>query len=148
MRLFHRRCGLWLPSISNDERITSMLGEDAAIWSVTVAEPGNGVVRQPEDLAAYRRTLRALYNEIKAHHGEGGVINVFPVMPASLAVETGRVWMPTTDLELRIYDQMEAGVSFPDCRSARPRPFEHHPASAARHSPVYVILNQFEGVRA
>jgi hypothetical protein len=30
---------------------------------------------------------------------------VFPALPASLAVETGRVWMPKADPELRIYDQ-------------------------------------------
>jgi hypothetical protein len=27
-------------------------------------------------------------------------------MPASLAVETGRVWMPKADLEMLIYDQI------------------------------------------
>lgn len=89
----------------NDERITKVLGDAAAIWTVTIANPGNDVVRQPEDLAAFRTTLRALYNEIKARHGEGKTINLFPVMPASLAVETGRVWMPKADLELLIYDQ-------------------------------------------
>jgi hypothetical protein len=26
-------------------------------------------------------------------------------MPASLAVETGRIWMPKADLEMLIYDQ-------------------------------------------
>jgi len=90
----------------NDDRITAALGGEAAIWSVTIAFPGNDVVRQPSDLAAYRTTLRALYDEMKAHNGEGQVINLFPVMPASLAVETGRVWMPKADLEMLIYDQM------------------------------------------
>lgn len=89
----------------NDDRITSVLGDDAAIWSIAVAEPGNDVVRQPEDLSAYRTTLRHLYDQIKARHGEGKVIHLFPVMPASLAVETGRVWMPKADLELLVYDQ-------------------------------------------
>lgn len=90
----------------NDDRITKVLGEDAAIWSITIAQPGNDVVRQPEDLAVFRRTLRSLYDEIKARRGEGQVINLFPAMPASLAVETGRVWMPKADLEMQIYDQI------------------------------------------
>jgi hypothetical protein len=89
----------------NDDRITTVLGDDAAIWSITIATPGNDVVRQPEDLTAFRTTLRSLYNEIKARHGEGKIINLFPVMPASIAVETGRVWMPKADLQLLIYDQ-------------------------------------------
>ena len=90
----------------NDDRITSVLGSDAAIWSITIAEPGNDVVRRPEDLGNFRTTLRGLYNKIKACHGEGQVINLFPALPASLAVETGRVWMAKADLQLRIYDQM------------------------------------------
>jgi hypothetical protein len=102
----------------NDDRIYSALGSDTAIWSITIAEPGNDVVRRPEDLAAFRQTLRAAYNEIKAHHGEGKVINLFPVLPASLAVETGRVWMPKADLELRIFDQ-QAGKGFQPTLSVR-----------------------------
>lgn len=90
----------------NDDRITTVLGDDTAIWSVTIAQPGNDVVRQPEDLSAFRTTLRSLYNEIKARHGEGKVIHLFPIMPAALAVETGRVWMPKADLEMLIYDQI------------------------------------------
>lgn len=89
----------------NDERIHDVLGSDVAIWSLIVAEPGNDVVRQPEDIAAFRSALRKLYNDIKARHGEGKFINLFPVLPLSLAVETGRVWMPKADLALRIFDQ-------------------------------------------
>lgn len=95
----------------SDDRIYSALGYDAAIWSITIAEPGNDVVRRPEDLLAFRKTLRTLYNEVKAHHGEGKVINLFPVLPASLAVEVGRVWMPKADLELLVFDQ-QAGRGF------------------------------------
>ena len=40
---------------------------------------------------------------IKARHGEGMLLHVFPALPASLAVEVGRVWMPKSDLPLRLY---------------------------------------------
>lgn len=33
------------------------------------------------------------------------MIDVFPALPASAAVETGRVLMPKADLPLRIWDQ-------------------------------------------
>jgi SMODS-associated and fused to various effectors sensor domain len=90
----------------HDDRIHSVLGREAAIWSITVADPGNDVVRSPEDLSGFRQKLRALFNEIKAHHREGEAINVFPVLPVSLAVEVGRVWMPKADLALKVYDQI------------------------------------------
>ena len=91
-------------TVTND-RIVRVLGPETAVWSIEVANPGNDIVRQPEDLAEFRKALRKLYNEIKARHGESKVINVFPALPVSLAVETGRVWMPKADLELCIYDQ-------------------------------------------
>lgn len=88
-----------------DDRIERVLGQEAAIWSLCADAPHNDIVRCPEDQAAYRRALRTLFDAIKARHGDGVPIHIFPALPASLAVETGRVWMPKADSELRIYDQ-------------------------------------------
>jgi len=88
-----------------DDRIQHVVGNDAAIWSLCAEAPHNDIVRSPEDQAAYRTALRRLFDAIKARHGDRVVVHVFPALPASLAVETGRVWMPKADPELRIYDQ-------------------------------------------
>ena len=90
-----------------DERITQVLG-NAAIWSVTVDAPHNDILRHPEDQAAFRRLMRGLFDQIKAVHGESAIIHVFPAVPASLAVELGRVWMPKSDLAMAIYDNNRA----------------------------------------
>lgn len=89
----------------NDDRIQDVLGADAVIWSITTSAPHNDVLRRADDQRAYRQALRRVFNQIKAAHGEGHTIAVFPALPASLAVETGRVWMSKADLALRIYDQ-------------------------------------------
>lgn len=88
-----------------DERIIAVLGKDVAIWSLTAKEPHNDILRRPDDQAAFKRQLRRLFDRIKAAHGEGATINVFPALPNSAAVEVGRVWMPKADLPMRIYDQ-------------------------------------------
>jgi hypothetical protein len=88
-----------------DDRIRGVLGDDVSIWSLEAENPHNDIVRSPEDQSSYRQRLRRLFNDIKAHHGENQMINVFPALPASLAVETGRVWMPKADLDMLIYDQ-------------------------------------------
>jgi hypothetical protein len=88
-----------------DDRIERVLGEDTAIWSLCAEAPHNDIVRCPEDQVAYRKALRLLFDAIKGRHGDTVPIHVFPALPASLAVETGRVWMPKADPELRIYDQ-------------------------------------------
>lgn len=103
---------LALSATVNDERITSVLGEDAAIWSITSDQPGNDIMRRRDDLGAYKRLVRDLFDRIKAYHGEGVLLHVFPVVPASAAVETGRVWMPKADLAMRLYDQNRTAQAF------------------------------------
>jgi hypothetical protein len=88
-----------------DDRIEKVLGEDVAIWSLCAGNPHNDVIRRTEDQTAYRQALRLLFDSIKARHGENVPIHVFPALPASLAIETGRVWMPKADPKLLIYDQ-------------------------------------------
>jgi hypothetical protein len=95
-----------------DERIHAMLGEEVTIWSLTAENPHNDIMRRPEDLAEFKRYLRRLLDRIKWTHGEHIVINVFPALPNSAAVEVGRVWMPKADLPLRIYDQNRAVGGF------------------------------------
>jgi hypothetical protein len=87
-----------------DDRIRSVLGLDAAIWSLCASNPHNDILRRPEDQPIFRSTVRRLYDRIKARHGEGTTLHLFPALPASLAVEVGRVWMPKSDLPLRLYD--------------------------------------------
>ncbi|RVH08713.1 SAVED domain-containing protein [Sinorhizobium meliloti] len=90
----------------DDQRIRSVLGENAAIWSIAADEPHNDIMRRPEDLAIYKTHLRRLFDRIKAHHGEDAVINVFPAVPVSVAIETGRARMPKADSPLIIYDRI------------------------------------------
>lgn len=91
----------------DDERILSALGSsDAAIWTVTVSDPHNDVVRQPADVASFAKTMRRAYARIQEVHGAHTTVNVFPAIPVSLAVEAGRVWMPKINPALRLFDQV------------------------------------------
>ena len=103
---------LALSATVNDDRVTSVLGENTAIWSITCDQPGNDIMRRKDDLTAYKHLLRDLFNRIKAYHGEGVLLHVFPAVPASVAVETGRVWMPKADLAMKLYDQNRTAQAF------------------------------------
>lgn len=89
----------------NDDRISSVLGDNVSIWSITALDAHNDLLKAPSDLRRFRQLMRRMFNDIKAAHGESALINVFPVMPVSMAVEMGRVWMPKADLPMRVYDQ-------------------------------------------
>lgn len=96
---------LGLSAEVKDDRITDILGPDAAIWRIDAIGGHNDVMKRPEDLAEFRRLVRSTLNAIKARHGEAATIHIFPAMPVSAAVEVGRVWMPKADLPLVVYDQ-------------------------------------------
>ncbi len=94
-----------------EERIRAVL-KNATIWHVTVPEPNNDLLKSREQARDFRRQMRVLMDRIKAIHGEGAEISVFPAMPASLAVDLGRVIMPKADLPLQIYDENKANGGF------------------------------------
>lgn len=91
-------------TVTND-RLTSVVGDDASVWTLTVSKPHNDIIRCPEHLRQFRQALRSLLDRIKAKHGQKALLHVFPVVPVSVAVEIGRVWMPKADLPMRLYDQ-------------------------------------------
>ena len=81
-----------------------MAGGEAAIRSFCADRPRNDILRRADDQATFRREIRRVYDRIKARHGEGTLLHVFPALPTSLADEVGRMWMPKSDLRLRLYD--------------------------------------------
>ncbi|MBL4859115.1 MAG: SAVED domain-containing protein [Erythrobacter sp.] len=92
----------------DDSRIRSVLGDEAAIWSITTPHPHNDVLQRREDLQEFRRVLRQLYDRIKVARPGGAEINLFPAMPVATAVEVGRVRMPKADLPLVTWDENRA----------------------------------------
>jgi hypothetical protein len=94
-----------LSATITDDRIKNSLGEECSIWSITHSNPNNDYLKSRLHLQDFRRIARKAFNQIKAHHGEDTIIHVFPAMPASTAIELGRVWMPKADLPMIIYDQ-------------------------------------------
>lgn len=96
---------LALSATVTDDRIQAVLGADVAIWSLIAEEPHNDIMRRPQDLSEFRQRIRRILDRIKVAHGEHAVVNVFPALPNSAAVEVGRVRMPKADLPIRIWDQ-------------------------------------------
>jgi hypothetical protein len=99
---------LALSATITDDRITSVLGDDVAIWKVTVPSPYNDFLKSPEQLTSFRALLRPLLDKIKARHGQKITLHIFPAAPVSIAVELGRVRMPKADMPWTIYDQVNA----------------------------------------
>lgn len=103
---------LSLSATITDDRIVSVLGQDARIWNVTIANPNNDFLKSRDQLAAFRALMRPLLDRIKARHGQNTPLHVFPTVSVSVAVELGRVRMPKADMPWRIYDQVNSRGGF------------------------------------
>ena len=88
-----------------DERITKVLGEDVAIYSINIVNPDNDIIKSRKQIIDFGEKMKEAFREIKKIHGQDVVLNIFPAIPISLAVQLGRVWMPKADLSMRIFDQ-------------------------------------------
>lgn len=96
---------LALSATVTDDRFHRVLGPDVPIWSITADQPNNDIIRRAEDLHTWRRLLRSTFDQISTECARDAEIHVFPAVPVSAAIETGRVWMPKADLPLVIYDE-------------------------------------------
>ena len=81
------------------------MGEDTAIWRITIAEPNNDFLKSPQQLQQFRELMRPLLDKIKVRIGQGTPLHVFPAVPVAVAVELGRILQPKADVPLRLYDQ-------------------------------------------
>ena len=89
----------------NKDRIHNILGNDLSIWEITVSNPNRNIIKNKATLLNFKNKVRDAYSKIRTVQGDKSEIHLFPVMPNSCAIETGKVWMPKVDLPLMIYDQ-------------------------------------------
>lgn len=94
------------------DRVSRVMGDDAAVWSITVPEPHNDLVKTHAMLSAFRQEVRKTLDRIKAQHGHTTPIHVFPALPVSLAVEFGRARMPKADAPWILYDEQQSRGGF------------------------------------
>lgn len=91
-------------------RVEDVLGPEVSLWTVDADGPHNDILRSADDLKHFREVCRELFRRLSERHRSADCVHVFPAMPASAAIEVGRVHMPKTDLPLRIYDEQHGFV--------------------------------------
>lgn len=96
----------------NPERITAVMGAAASIWTLTCENPHNDFIKTADQLGEFRTRAREILADIRAAHGDQGLVHVFPILPVSAAVDFGRVIMPKADSVLRVYDHQRDGGGF------------------------------------
>lgn len=86
-------------------RIRSILPK-SSIYCVTTPSPNKDFLKTRNQLAEFKELVRALLDEIRAAHGTGAVLSVFPVAPVAACVELGRVLSPKAKMVMDVYDEL------------------------------------------
>lgn len=98
------------------DRITTILGEHASIYTVTIEEPNRNFVTHPSIMDDFIVKSREVLEDAKRRYGNDVALHVFPVMPVSLAVRFGMDYMQKTDNPLIVYDNLPGKGFIPALR--------------------------------
>ena len=95
-----------------DDRITTVLGEDATIFHITMDHPCRTFVTSEAVQDDFVKVFRQAMEHIKNLRPAPSEIHLFQVMPNSLAVRAGMDYMPKVDLPVVLYEQANQADGF------------------------------------
>jgi hypothetical protein len=82
------------------DKYEDLISSSCSIYQITVPEPSPHFLKSKRQLEFFSYEYRKLLNEIQAKHGKNCKILILPAVPVSIAVECGRVILPTKDPEI------------------------------------------------
>ncbi|MCP4181195.1 MAG: SAVED domain-containing protein [bacterium] len=88
------------------DKYPNMLENDTHVYQLTIDEPVQGFLKSKSDKSLFIHSCRSLLNIIQKEIGNNCIIHVLPAMPASLAIEFGRLIQPTKDPEIWVYENI------------------------------------------
>lgn len=89
----------------SEDRIRAIVGDECDIIKLESNIHSNDIIKCKNQLEMYKSRIREIYEYIKDKYGRNCEISVFPAMPISIAIETGRCWMKKAHPSLVIYDE-------------------------------------------
>ena len=83
------------------DKYEDLVPSNCSIYQITISEPSPHFLRSKRQLEIFSYEYRKLLNEIQSRHGKNCKIYIFTSSPlSSIAVECGRVLLPTKDPEI------------------------------------------------
>ena len=82
------------------DKYESLVSSNCSIYQITIPEPSPHFLKSKRQLEIFSYEYRKLLNKIQAKHGKNCKILILPAVPVSIAVECGRVILPTKDPEI------------------------------------------------
>lgn len=82
------------------DKYEDLVSSNCNIYQITISEPSQHFLKSKRQLEIFSYEYRKLLNEIQSRHGKNCKIRILPAVPVSIAVECGRVLLPTKDPEI------------------------------------------------
>ncbi|MEM6719181.1 MAG: SAVED domain-containing protein [Bacteroidota bacterium] len=97
---------LALSDYLNQDKYQNMIESNYHVYQLTIDEPVQGFLKNKSDKSSFIHHCRSLLNIIQKEVGNNCTIHVLPAMPASLAIEFGRLIQPTKDPKIWVYENI------------------------------------------
>jgi hypothetical protein len=88
----------------NKDKYLNLIENNESIYQITVNAPSPHFLKTKKQLENFSYEYRKLLNLIQNKHGANCKIYILPAVPISVAIESGRVIIPTKDPEIYICD--------------------------------------------
>ena len=89
-----------------ETKYRSMVKSDTHVFKLSCSNPVQGFLKKPSEKSLFIVECRRLLNEIQSEIGINCMIKVYPAMPASLALEFGRLLQASKDPEIVVYENI------------------------------------------
>ncbi len=86
----------------NEDKYSNLLDSKVSVYQITIFEPSPHFLKTKKQLEIFSYEYRRLLNVIQAKHGANCKILILPAVPIAIAIECGRVILPTKDPEIYI----------------------------------------------
>ena len=86
----------------NSDKYPNLTGNNISIYQISVNEPSPHFLKSKKQLETFSYEYRKLLNLIQAKHGTKCKIFILPAIPVSIAIECGRIILPTKDPEIYV----------------------------------------------
>jgi len=93
---------LAISDLIEHDKYENLVSSNYNLYQITTPEPSPHFLKSKRQLEIFSYEYRKLLNQIQAKHGKNCKIYILPAVPVSIAVECGRVILPTKDPEIYI----------------------------------------------
>ena len=91
---------LALSDTIGEDKYATLVDETFSVYEITIEDPSPHFLKNRKQLEHFSYEYRKLLNQIQAAHGHRCQVFILPAVPAPIAVECGRVLLPTKDPEI------------------------------------------------